>query len=320
MRDAELGPRLGRHVARDVFREGDHHFVLGGERVESRLATIWKGEAMQQSRLPLWTDSWPLVLEFPLLGTGYGTFSYVEPLHRAHTPSNYVHEHAHNEYLEALIEGGVVRLAISLLAIGLMFRLGYRAVRRLEGTPAGDLAVGALFGFTTLAVHSIGDFGLHLPAIALLATVLCAQLAALGSEEAATNAFVFRWAGLAPVAGAITTLALGLVLSVEGWRLARVQTYRLTAASLQGKTDPADRDRQMALREAAARETPESGRVLSELAQAHLDRFEERQAQLTRDREAVVAAFDARAHARSIQREIERAAGRTRTTRAAMQP
>ena len=56
---------------------------MGGQRVESRMATIWKGEAMQQSRLPLWTDSWPLVLEFPLLGTGYGTFSYVEPLHRA---------------------------------------------------------------------------------------------------------------------------------------------------------------------------------------------------------------------------------------------
>ena len=45
---------------------------LGLARVESRLATIWQGEALRQSRLPLWADSWPLVAEFPLLGTGYG--------------------------------------------------------------------------------------------------------------------------------------------------------------------------------------------------------------------------------------------------------
>ena len=268
---------------------------MGGQRVESRLATIWRGEAMQQSRLPLWTDSWPLVVEFPLLGTGYGTFSYVEPLHRAHTASIFVHEHAHNEYLEALVEGGVVRLAISLLVIGLVFRFGYRAVRRFDGAPTGGLALGALFGFTTLVIHSIGDFGLHLPAIALLATVLTAQLVGLGQDEVkvdfpdgqffktdepsagaehlpprtesitpvlstvidfdpsvpkgpglppvhekgppakAPGAYVFRWGGLAPAAGALTTIALALVLYVEGRRLERVQAYRLMAARLAGQ-------------------------------------------------------------------------------------
>ena len=102
-------------------------------------------------------------------------------------------------------------------------------------------------------------------------------------EEAAlaTNAYEFRWAGLAPVAGAVTTVALALVLLIEGRRLERVQAYRLLAASLQGKTDAADRDRQLALRQAAANLAPESGRVLAELGQAHLDRFEERQAQWT---------------------------------------
>ena len=75
-----------------------------------------------------------------------------------------------------------MRLAISLLAIGLVFRFGYRAVRRFDGEPTGGLALGALFGFTTLVIHSIGDFGLHLPAIALLATVLCCPAGGPGTR------------------------------------------------------------------------------------------------------------------------------------------
>lgn len=250
---------------------------LGGQRVEARLATIWKGEAMQHSRLPLWTDSWPLVLEFPFLGTGFGTFAYAEPLHRQHTLSIFIHEHAHNEFLEALVEGGVVRLALSLVTIGLVFRLGLRAVRQGDGKPAGGLALGALFGFTTLVVHSIGDFGLHLPAIAVLATVLCAQLVALGQDDPA-NSYVLRAKGLAPAGAALTLLVMALVLCTEGRRIALVQAYRQTAMNLQGTTDPADQDRQLALLTAAERLMPDSGRLVSELAQAHLTRFQLEQA------------------------------------------
>jgi O-antigen ligase/tetratricopeptide (TPR) repeat protein len=155
---------------------------IGFERVESRIETIWTGEALSESRLPLWADAWPLVTEFPLWGTGYGTFRYAEPLHRERVSSRFYHEHAHNEFLEAMTEGGVVRLALMCLGIGLMFWFGFRAVRRHAGTATGTLALGALFGFTTLVIHSVGDFGIHLPAITLLATVVCAHLAALGQD------------------------------------------------------------------------------------------------------------------------------------------
>ena len=56
-------------------------------------------------------------------------------------------------------------------------------MRRLEGQAAAGLVLGALFGFTTMVIHNFGDFGLHIPAIALLATVLCAQLAGLGRQD-----------------------------------------------------------------------------------------------------------------------------------------
>ena len=201
---------------------------MGFDRVESRLATVWKGEALEQSRMPIWVDSWPLVPQFPLLGTGFGTFRFVEPLNRQHTASIFVHEHAHNEYLEALIEGGILRLAISLAAVILVVSYGYRAVRRHQGGSFGGLALGGLFGFAALALQSAGDFGLHLPAIAVLASVLAAQLMAAGEEEPAgasgeepesareEGAYVLRLRGLAPLVGALTAASLALTLPGRG--------------------------------------------------------------------------------------------------------
>src|SRR5207302_5044625 len=112
------------------------------------------------------------------------------------------------------------------------------------------------FGFTTVVVQSFVDFGLHIPAIALLATVVCAQLCAAGSfrgqpneggwpksaakrrEEAAESSrlphsarngmeldaskvYSLRLWGLAPVVGAVLTVLFGLLLCYEGRRTSK---------------------------------------------------------------------------------------------------
>ena len=79
----------------------------------------------------------------------------------------------------------------------------------------------ALFGFTTLVIHSFGDFGLHIPAITLLATVLSAHLCALGdtgresppdAAPGAAGEYRLRLGRLAPLLGAGTSVVLGLAL------------------------------------------------------------------------------------------------------------
>lgn len=50
--------------------------------VKVRLATFWQGEAFD-NRMPLWLRLLPMAGDFPLWGTGYGTFVYVESLYRA---------------------------------------------------------------------------------------------------------------------------------------------------------------------------------------------------------------------------------------------
>src|SRR5262249_51207341 len=98
---------------------------FGLNQVQERLATVWKGEALEENRFTMWAYVLPLTKDFPLWGTGYGTFGYVEPLRRGpQEDPTLFWQHAHNDYLQALIEGGAVRLLLSGLAIALVFRRG----------------------------------------------------------------------------------------------------------------------------------------------------------------------------------------------------
>ncbi|HVX14220.1 MAG TPA: O-antigen ligase family protein [Pirellulales bacterium] len=161
---------------------------FGVDRVESRFSTLWTGEALRDGRAYVLTHAWPLFAQFPIWGTGYGTFQYVEPLY-LHTAANVgkAYIHAHNDYLEDLIEGGLCRLILRLVAIGFIFRFGYCAIRDHSRQALGALTLGALFAFTAIVIHSFVEFGLYLPAIAVLATVLCANLCTLGEQEASVT-------------------------------------------------------------------------------------------------------------------------------------
>jgi tetratricopeptide (TPR) repeat protein len=255
---------------------------FGWQRVETRLASIWKGKALQESRLPLWLRVLPSVKDFPIWGTGLGTFQYVEPLYRrTAAEETLAYSNAENDYLEALIEGGVLRLVLSGVAVALVLRFGYRAVCRHEGGWRGGLAMGALVAFITLAVESFGDFGLHIPAIAVLATVLCAQLCALGRPGSgpAQEYSVRAW-GLAPLAGAALAVVFGLALWHDAWKAREVQELWSGAEQFGQRADPARQARQLELLETAVRLTPESALLEAMTAQAYLDVYRDRRNEL----------------------------------------
>jgi O-antigen ligase len=298
-------------------------FWLGFGYVEGRLATIWKGDAIQESRMPLWSAVLPLVTEFPVWGTGFGTFPYLESLQR--TPArnaSVVYEHAENEYLEALLEGGLVRLLISLAAIALIFWLALRALRREEGRPQGGLVLGGVFAFSTMVIHNFGDFALHTPAVGVLATVLCAYLCGLGRApagapsdsgalppEPAADAYALRLFGLAPLVGATSVVLLGLLLYSEGDRWAKINNLRMAAQRLAASNEPGARVGQIILLDAAARLGPDYARVRVALARAHTDFFEEQKRKIEgRERalaavETVMAATDLAGSLKSLSHE-----------------
>jgi O-antigen ligase len=253
---------------------------FGADRIQARMATVYDGRAALADRAPLWSRLLPLAADYPLWGAGYGTFDYVEPLTRTTgADAGYRYEHAHNDYLESLLEGGLVRLALTLGAVALIYWLGWRALERHANDSADGLILGALFGFTALAIHSFVDFGMHIPAIALIAAVLCAQLCggAKDNEDIADlDAYRFRFGGLAPIVGAAVVVSLGLMLAAEGLRIVRVQEWQLAAARLRKAPDLAQHERALAFMEAAAVAAPENGVLITQLGEAHLALYQEK--------------------------------------------
>jgi len=116
----------------------------------------------------------------PGLGTGYGTFESAFPMYREGSLHRYVApkvDKAHNTYLETAIELGIPAASALILAVAgvaLVCLLGVRRRRRDILFPAIGFAATVLVG-----VHSVFDFSLQIPAIAVTyAAILgaaCAQ-------------------------------------------------------------------------------------------------------------------------------------------------
>ncbi len=154
---------------------------FGMDPMHNRYASVWSGKAAEDDRWSVWYRSLTVAQDYPLLGTGYGTFRYVESM--ARTPDTeffWDYGHAHNEYVEDLVEGGVARLLLSLLIIGLVYYLGVRALNASQSAQRKGLILGTIWAISTVVFHNLFGFGIHVPANALLITVVAAQLCALG--------------------------------------------------------------------------------------------------------------------------------------------
>ena len=158
-------------------------------------------------RLDTWRQTLVMARDSPWVGLGMGSFHDAFPRHKRGYGFERV-EHAENDYLEMLVEGGLVGLGLALLAALLLIRRAWRGLSAAETDPLlRGLGVGALAGLAALAVHSAVDFELRIPSNALLAVFLAALAAA------ASGIRPLR----APAAVAVVPLALlaGLWLAPE---------------------------------------------------------------------------------------------------------
>jgi O-antigen ligase/tetratricopeptide (TPR) repeat protein len=274
---------------------------FGLARIEARYATLWGGTALGESRLPLWSAALDIVKDFPVWGTGYGTCQFVDPLYRRTAEvADLTIDHLHNDHLELLVESGVFGLLLTWLLLGLVFWFGIRAVR--SKSRASGMSLGALFSIATLALHGFGDFLISIPAITLLATVLCAHLCNAGStrrkssgtsvgpEGADSDSYELRYHGLAPLLGAALLTTLGLLVVNEGWTKHCSVILRQASFETDQNISLADFERKKDLLESAVRLTPQDADLRIELADAYADLFRHhRDAMLTRNKASASA-------------------------------
>jgi len=134
-----------------------------------------KAEGLQEQSLEERTDqgfsALASVSDFPLLGTGGGTF---ESMYSQYKQPGYMMtlDHAHVDYVEFLIESGSTG---SILLLGLVLVASVTALRTLRTSDRATqrgLALGVLIGILATMIHATVEFALQIPAVALALVLL----------------------------------------------------------------------------------------------------------------------------------------------------
>ena len=241
--------------------------------LEKRFDEINSGQSIDD-RTPLWNSTVQQLPGFWLAGAGNGSHLRIEPLGRTDVGiADRVAEHAHNEYLEAAIEGGVLRCGLTLalpLIVLASLALGFR---KLHARSIGPLILGATFGLMVVSVHAVTDFGLHIPAVALLATIVAAygMAAANDSDYQPTRQprlpSAPTWSGSPALAISASLCLIMVLLTWNAYQRYRSEKY-LVAAMDQSRASNLQRIEWL---EASVAADPHNPDAYFQLAQANLD-------------------------------------------------
>lgn len=150
-------------------------FHMSGEHISMRLATSELGD---ESRSAVYARLIQAIADYPLLGTGLGSFPDIFPLYRDETLSAFGRwDKGHNTYLELMMELGVPAALMLFAAIGLiMWRCLAGALTRQRDSHIPLIAFAASL---LAATHSLFDFSLQIPGL----TIVYAALLGLGVAQ-----------------------------------------------------------------------------------------------------------------------------------------
>jgi O-antigen ligase len=147
---------------------------IGGGELSRRIASIGPAHTDLTSdiRNGINHDGLRMFIKRPLLGWGLGTFPVVYPEFRSFYTNFFVNA-AHNDYLQLLVEMGLLGLATMIWLLVVVYRTAIKKLGNWTGDIGGAVALACLLGLSGILVHSAFDFNLQIPANAAFFYVLC---------------------------------------------------------------------------------------------------------------------------------------------------
>jgi len=142
-----------------------------------------------KGRWSLWVSTFGIVKDFPLFGSGLGTFAEVFSMYRSSHIFT-IDIQAENDFLQLASEVGLVGIVPLLVLFIFLFSKAVSGVRSLSSEePQRYIGIGGLVGILAFMFHSIVQKNLQLPANAFLYTVIWAMVLRIaldsGSERIA---------------------------------------------------------------------------------------------------------------------------------------
>ncbi|MHB8763277.1 MAG: O-antigen ligase family protein, partial [Deferrisomatales bacterium] len=165
--------------------------------------------AFWDHRFQYWRDAAGAARDFAAVGSGFGSFERVFRGYRT-LVGPFTVEHAHNDYLELLVEGGWVGLGLAGWFVGAVAWAAVRRLRLREESYAIYLTLGALAGLVSILAHSAVDFNLHVGSNGLLFFFL-AGLAVSGAHtrlRGPAPTYLAPWRGRPGAAHVVAAAAL----------------------------------------------------------------------------------------------------------------
>ena len=127
----------------------------------------------------------PMVNDYFWFGSGAGTFYSTFPLYRGDIEGHDFYYHAHNDYLEFLIELGIFGFLALATFVGFTLRAAYVACTSSHSNWIQIAGYACFMSIVGIAVHSSADFSLRIPGYAstLMAIFALTYSAAYGQRR-----------------------------------------------------------------------------------------------------------------------------------------
>jgi len=147
-------------------------------KIKSRISVTQLTQSSSiKRRIATWKFTVLMIKDYPLLGSGIGTYKYNTLRYQAkffeqgENRSLYPHgfaDKAHNEYLQLWAEMGIIGLGIFIWLIISYFNYGLKILRKIKDEYKQGIIIGLMGAVVAVLVDGIFGFPLHLPATVVL--------------------------------------------------------------------------------------------------------------------------------------------------------
>lgn len=131
-------------------------------------------DASTSARLQLWKSAARITRDYPITGTGWGTFTAQYPAYRDPRENTTAGRYAHNDYIQLAAEGGIPSLILMLgILAGLLLQL--KRSLAMKHNPHALEATGLLLAVLALFIHASLNFIFYFAFMNILAGLLAAR-------------------------------------------------------------------------------------------------------------------------------------------------
>ena len=120
-----------------------------------------------------WPGTIAMISDFPILGTGFGTYRYSYYLYDNEGGDRWT-THAHNDYLETFSNGGIIGGTLLLAIIGITLISFCRIWWKRRHPEVKILGLGIIISLSAVIFHSMFDFSLRIPSNMFIFVLLLA--------------------------------------------------------------------------------------------------------------------------------------------------